>query len=87
MELTYSKEEGIYGTVASDDGTVRIQFLFSDIDGVDSDGIKIVEGGNSSFDFFVFVPVAIYHTLTGIQKQFLCAPRLTNQEISKQYRR
>ncbi len=69
MELTYSKDEGIYGTVASDDGTVRIQFLFSDISGERDDGISIVEGGNSLFEFFVFIPRAIYQTLIDIHSK------------------
>jgi len=66
VRLRKSEVEGIYGTVSTVDDRVKIQVLFSDISGEQDDGISIVEGGVSEFEFFVFVPRAIYNTLVDI---------------------
>lgn len=69
MRLIKSDTEGVYATVSTIDDTVKIQVLFSDISGAQDDGISIVDGGASSFDFFVFVPVAIFDTLVDIHSR------------------
>ena len=66
MRLVKSDVDGIYGTVSTIDDRMRVQVLFSDISGDRDDGISIVDGGGSSFEFFVFVPTAIFETLIDI---------------------
>ena len=66
MRLIRSDDDGIYATVSTIDDRVKIQVLFSDISGEEEDGISIVEGGASVFEFFVFVPRAIFNALVDI---------------------
>ena len=64
--MILSEEPMVHGTVVAADNS-EIQILFSE--GLTDDGIRILPGGESSFEWFIFIPTELHEILVDMHSE------------------